>query len=208
MTDAPAIPTYVLTIEAVKWSIRELQRTRIHPHFLAYLQLRLRAQDTAPGEAIEPRWGDLRPLLEVPGGPPKKPNYRPLWNVANSDGSAYWFNENLAGSYAASSIRNTAGFLVREKSFVLPADHAQQALAVLLYGSKVSAVALGAYFLRNYGFTTFNRFPGDDEIVEGFRKWFRFENSTEFSMLFDAEDVAVEFDWFEPAPQEGSSHAA
>jgi hypothetical protein len=204
MTDASTIPTYVLTVEAVKWSIRELQRTRIHPHFLAYLQLRRRAQDTALGEAIEPRWSELRPLLVLPGGPPKKPNYRPLWNNVDNDGSVYWFNDNLAGSYATSSIRNTAGFLVRDKSFVLPSDHAEQALAALLYGSKASAVALGAYFLRNYGFRTPHVFPDDGEVIEGFRKWFRFESSTEFSLLFDTDQVTVDFDWFEPAPQEGS----
>jgi len=202
MTDTPDAPTYVLTVEAVKWSIRELQRTRIHPHFLAYLQLRRRAQDAASGEALEPRWSELRPLLDMPGGPPRKPNYRPLWNNVDNDGSVYWFNGNLAGSYATSSIRSTAGFLVSGKSFVLPPDHARQALAALLYGSKASAAALGAFFLRNFGFTTPNLFPDDKEVVEGFRKWFRFQDSTDFSVLFEAEDVAVEFDWFELAPQE------
>ncbi|MBO0985006.1 hypothetical protein [Rathayibacter sp. SD072] len=148
MVDAAGSPTFVLTVDAVKWAIATLGKRKIHPHFLAYLQVHRRWRRDGP---FDPQWSELRPLLEIPGGPPKKPNYRPLWN-RDSDGSVYWFNDNLAGSFAPSSIRRTAGFLVDGDTYVLPEDHAVRALDALLYGHRAPVVPLSVYLFRNFGF--------------------------------------------------------
>lgn len=146
MVDAASSHTYVLTVDAVKWAIATLRARKIHPHFLAYLQVHRRW--TYDG-SFDPRWAELRPLLEMPNGPPKKPNYRPLWNT-DSDGSAYWLNGNLAGSFAPKSIRNS--FLVADGDYVFPENHAALALDSFLYGDRAPALPLGAYLFRNFGF--------------------------------------------------------
>jgi hypothetical protein len=193
---------HLLTIDAVKWGIGALSRQRIHPHFLAYLQLHRRAAENPSGYVEEPRWAELRPLLEVPGGPPKKPNYRPLWTSIDNDGSAYWFNGNLAGSFAQSSIRKTAGFLIVDGHYGLAPGHVEQVVDSLLYGRPAPAVAMGAYFLRNFGFQTADVTPSTSDIVQGFREWFRFEDDDEFNQIFESVEPQVDFPWFEPLSTE------
>jgi hypothetical protein len=197
--------THLLTIDAVKWAIGTLSGRRIHPHFLAYLQLHRRATLNPSEYVDEPRWAELKPLLEVPGGPPKKPNYRPLWTNVDNDGSAYWLNGNLAGSFAKSSIRTTAGFLIDGGRFALAQGHVEKVLEALLYERPAPAVAMGAYFLRNFGFFTVEAPLTAADIVLGFREWFGFEDDDEFNQLFDSRHPAVEFPWFEPVSDEEHS---
>ncbi|AWB87649.1 hypothetical protein C3E77_14250 [Mycetocola zhujimingii] len=80
----------------------------------------------------------------------------------------------------------------------MPADHAGQALEVLLYGRPVPAIAMGAYFLRNYGFNRTDSVPVAADIILGFRQWFRFDDDDEFALLFELGEPAVAFQWFGP----------
>ena len=206
--------THALTVEAVQWGIAELSRHRVHPYFLAYLQLRRRAKIEPEGQ-IDARWSDLGPLLEIPGGPARRPNYRPLWTSIERP-AKYWLNGNLAGSFAPKSIRSAASFLLDGDHFALPSDHAQLAYETFLFQNRIPAMAMGAYFLRNFGF----RAPRDlrpDDVIDGFRNWFKFdeESDDEFHLLFDSEvppagpETMIHwtvptggFEWFEPWREE------
>ncbi|AEW96218.1 hypothetical protein SCATT_38470 [Streptantibioticus cattleyicolor NRRL 8057 = DSM 46488] len=84
------------------------------------------------------------------------------------------------------------------EGYALPIDHAQQALERLLKGKKVPAWALAAYYLRNYAFA-FEGDGGYNELVTAFKKEFRFEEGTDFGVLFeDEEPTSFSGDWFEP----------
>lgn len=189
---------HTLTIASVKAGIDTLQTLRIHEQFPAYLQVRQQAVEAGNFDEIVPQWAEVAELLKMPGGPPKKPNYRPWSSRKVKDPSRLWYNENLAGSFAPKSIRTTSRFMLNDAGdgFALPHDHAKRALAILLKGSKVPAWALAAYYLRNYGFI-FTGVGGHDELIDGFKKEFLFAGSTDFEVLFDDSDPQMPFDWFE-----------
>ena len=202
----------VLTTEIIGDAIATLQGQRIHEQFPAYLHLRQRSMATGSPSSIDPDWSQVGDLLKMPGGPSTKPNYRPFSSRKLRDPSGYWLNRNLAGSYAPSSVRSTSRFMLNSNGdgFALPTGHAQEALAVLLKGTKVPAWALAAYFLRNYGFT-FEGEGGYDELVAAFKKEFLFEDGNDFGVLFeDDEPIFMLTSWFEPfvpATAEDTDHA-
>lgn len=197
----PAGPTLVLTIPAVRWALEELRASKIHPFFLAYLQLRKRAAEEG-SSTIMPHWDELADLLRVRGGPASKPYYRPFWH-GDLDPAGYWLNRNIAGSYAPSSIRAVPLEVVEivDGEYSLRPDHARLALENLLYGERVCGAALGTFFYRNYGFSAPPReIPGPLDLLPVLRRDFRFENSGDFEVLFHDEIPGGEkdWDWFEP----------
>lgn len=190
----------VLTRAAVKTGIAALKSQRIHEHFPAYLELRRLAVSSGSLTSLEPDWKIVSDLLKMPSGPPTKPHYRPFSSRNLKDESGYWYNPNLAGSYAPKSMRATSGFMLNASGddYELPADHVQQALLRLLKGTKVPAWALAAYYLRNYGFV-FDGDGGYDELVAAFKQEFAFEQGTDFDALFeDDEPIFFTDNWFEP----------
>ncbi|MFG3099844.1 hypothetical protein ACGFZL_04820 [Streptomyces sp. NPDC048182] len=190
---------HVLTRAAVIAGIGALKAQRIHEHFPAYLQLRKLAIASDSPTSINPDWKEVSDLLKMPGGPPTKPHYRPFSSVNRRDETGYWYNRNLAGSYAPKSMRATSSFMLNANGddYALPTDHAQQALDRLLKGTKVPAWALAAYYLRNYGFV-FEGEGGYDELITAFRKEFHFEQDTDFDVIFeDNEPIQFTEPWFE-----------
>lgn len=190
---------HVLTVGAVKAGIEALKAQRIHEHFPAYLHLRKCTVDSGSLTNLEPEWKEVSDLLRMPGGPATKPHYRPFSSVNRSDEGGYWYNPNLAGSYAPKSMRATSSFMLntRGNGYELPPDHAQEALTRLLREEPVPAWALAAYYLRNYAFY-FDGVGGHDELITAFRAEFGFEQDTDFDTLFSAEEPAASpGDWFE-----------
>jgi hypothetical protein len=212
-----ALPIRLLTSDAVKWAITELKSRRTHPFFLPYLQLCRRSAIEQSSSNISPQWSDLGDLLAVPGGPPNRPYYRPLSTKADRDESSYWMNSNLAGMWAPSSIRTTAGFLLDGNQFRLPQNHAEQALHAFLYDDPMPALALGIFLFRDYGFhgvpevNATDRFLRErgvivrrqsDVVPRALREWFRLEDEAA-GVLFSDAPPSVEFDWLE-LPTEGA----
>ncbi|MEU4110221.1 hypothetical protein [Streptomyces sp. NPDC027717] len=194
---------HVLTKAAVIAGIGALKAQRIHEHFPAYLQLRKLAVASGSLTKINPDWKEVSDLLKMPGGPPTKPHYRPFSSVNRRDETGYWYNRNLAGSYAPKSIRATSSFMLNANGddYALPTDHAQLALDKLLKGTKVPAWALATYYLRNYGFA-FEGEGGYDELITAFRKEFCFGQDTDFDVIFeDNEPIQFTEPWFEPFDQ-------
>jgi hypothetical protein len=190
----------VLTRETVKGGISTLKKQRIHEHFPAYLYLRKLAVTSGSLANLNPEWREVSIVLKMPGGPPTKPHYRPFSSVNRKDESGYWYNRNLAGSYAPKSMRATSDFMLNSNGdgYELPIDHAQQALVRLLKGKKVPAWALAAYYLRNHAFA-FDGAGGYKELVGAFKIEFSFDKTMDFDVLFeDEEPTWFSGDWFEP----------
>lgn len=196
----------VLTIDAVRRSIAALHEPYIHEQFLAYLHIRQRGIESGSMTGIEPRWSDVGKLLDVPGGPPNKPNYRPFSSRTKHDPAGYWLNRNIPGSYAPRSLRATSRFMLNAAGdgFDLPTDHAAQALNIHLRGVCQPAWAFAGYFLRNYSFDATASTAGD--LIAAFREVFRFDSAaagSDFDTLFATGDEPS-IVWFEPLREQDS----
>jgi hypothetical protein len=210
MTDGAGVGShFVLTIDAVKESIAELNSRSIHPFFPAYLHLRQQSAVQGTTDAIRPNWNELGELLEVPGGPYGKPFYRPFWSGPSNAGQE-WLNRNLAGSYAPSSIRTVPRKVIdinSDGSFRLLERHWDLALEYLANGVKLPVVALAGFFFRDFGFLAAEP-PGPADLVQEFFGTFGYElrpNTEEMEHLYSDgwignEDLA----WFEFDPSEQS----
>jgi hypothetical protein len=199
---APAqITVYVLSLEVIRAGIKTLQGQRIHEHFPGYLHLRQRAMRAGSLSAIQADWNEVSDLLRVDDGPVNKPHYRPFSSKNLRDPSGYWYQRNLPGSYAPSSIRNDspAAFMLDapRSGYELPQDHAEQALARMLKGVRVPAWAMAAFYLRDYGFTLAPP-GGPDDLIDAFKEEYLFNQGSDFQILFDdSEQSGVEEPWFE-----------
>lgn len=195
-------PTHVLTKDAVRWSIDTLGALRLHPTFVMYLYLRAqqRAGKLATASA---KSDDLLALITMPGHP-TKPYYFPLIDRGKRTGkplSTFWRAENISGSWSPGSIRRQQGggwLGADESAYALPDDHVDLALKQMLYSQPVSALAMGAYFLRNDGFVLSRELAAED-VIAGFRAKFDYPDDSEFSQLFVTDVPEVPFEWFESA---------
>lgn len=199
-------PTSVLTSDAVRWAIDALKQQRIHPFFLAYLHLRKRAREEGTTTEIHPRWDELSEHLRMRGGPPNKPHFRPVWDGQTEDPGRYWLNENLAGSYAPSSLRRRPYTVVDTEgsSFSLKRGHALLARENLLFDRPVSAIAFAAFYFRDFGFVNGGeRLPGAIDLAGLLGAELHFEpGEPDFDLLFTTNVPPDVSRWFEPLDDE------
>lgn len=196
-------PTHVLTTNAVRWGIETLGSRKLHPTFVVYLYLRAKARAGTLGEASATS-EELLSLIRMPGNP-RKPYYFPLISRGQrTDGllHTFWRATNIAGSWSPGSIhRQQSGSWLgtEDGAYAMPSNHTQLALDQMLFGEPVSALALGAYFLRNDGFVL-NGEPGLGDLVAAFRDKFDFppDAEDEYQRLFTVVGPTAEFPWFEP----------
>ena len=195
--------TYVIRVERVQQCVEKLLARDTHPFFIAYLWLRRQAVVQGQTVGIEPNWAGLAPYIEVPLGPrPNKPFLRPFWKGTRNN-EQEWLNANLAGSFAPSSFRgeHITPVVSTDASglYLLQDEHWQRALDSFLYGTKLPAVAMGGYLLRNRGFVA-DGVPTRDDLAEAFRIEFRYDvdHDHEFETLYDSDwDEIDESPWFE-----------
>jgi hypothetical protein len=198
-------PTHVLTRDAVRWGIDMLGAQRLHPTFVMYLYLRAQQRAGKLAEASASS-DELLALIQMPGNP-AKPYYFPLIDRGQRTGkplSTFWRARNIPGSWSPVSIRRqepSKWLGASASAYAMPESHAEMAFREMLYETRVSALAMGAYFLRNDGFVISGE-PEASDLVAAFRTKFDFPDSTsdEFAELFDdATPARVDFAWFEPA---------
>lgn len=202
MAEDDSRPLFVLTSAAVRWSIDALGVQRLHPTFVMYLYLRSldRAGRLEAASASDP---ELLALITMPGNP-TKPYYFPLIDRGDRTKMplpSFWRARNIPGSWSPGSIRRLQGggwLGASDSAYDLPANHTELALEQMLYGKPTSALALGAYFLRNDGFRISGD-PGASDVIDGFRRRFDYPagSDDEFRKLFHTEIPSVAFDWFE-----------
>jgi hypothetical protein len=198
-----AASTFVLRVDAVRWCIEQIRGQKVHPFFPAYLHLREEAVAT-DSDSATPHWPQLGQFLEVPGGPSGKPYFRPFWNGSRASGQE-WLNENLAGSYAGSSLRAQPLKVISYGggAFTFPDRHWEAAREHLLYGERLSARAVAGFLYRDFAFQTEGVEPTPDDLVAIFRTDFRYyhpddEPDSEFEYLFDSGSPDFDGPWFEP----------
>ncbi len=197
-------PTHVLSKGAVRWAIHTLGGQKLHPTFVMYLYLRKeqRAGRLADASASS---DEVLSLIRMPGNP-TKPYYFPLIDRGERTGTllpSFWRAKNIPGSWSPGSIFRLKGggwMGVATGGYALPEDHLERAFKDLLFGTPVSALALGAYFLRNDGFVLSGE-PEAADIVAGFRAKFDYPDDTEdqFARLFTTDVPDNDgFVWFDP----------
>ena len=200
------VATHVLTSAAVRWGIETLGAQRLHPTFVMYLYLR---EQSRAGRLSDASAGsdEVTSLIKMPGNP-LRPYYFPLIDRGQRAGGplpTFWRATNIAGSWSPGSIQRQqgGGWLGGNGAYLVPDNHAELAFEQMLYGSRVSALAMGAFFLRNDGFILRGD-PSATDIVDGFRARFDYpvETNEEFELLF-ASDIPSDlvFEWFEAAPE-------
>lgn len=203
MPDNDYTTTHVLTAQAVRWGIDTLGAQRLHPTFVMYLYLRMQHRVGRLAEASASS-EELLALIRMPGNP-TKPYYFPLIDRGKREAGkllpSFWRAENIPGSWSPGSIFRLKGggwMGLATGGYTLPDDHVDRALDELLYRTRVSALALGAYFLRNDGFVISGD-AGPDDLVAAFRLKFDYPDDAqdEFAKLFTAEVPAnPSITWF------------
>jgi hypothetical protein len=201
--DIDHTPTHVLTAKAVRWGIDNLGAQKLHPTFVMYLYLRVQQRAGKLGTASA-KSDELLKLIEMPGNP-TKPYYFPLIDrgrrVPGKLLSTFWRAENISGSWSPGSIRRQQGggwLGADESAYAWPNNHVELARTQMLYDQPVSALAMGAYFLRNDGFVISGD-PGPDDVIAAFRAKFDYPEDAqgEFATLFTSEaPTNIDFDWF------------
>ncbi|WP_433687634.1 hypothetical protein ACQP0I_00580 [Micromonospora carbonacea] len=212
MPDSELTRTHVLTAEAVRWGIEALASQRLHPTFVMYLYLR-RQQRAGKLDQASASSDELLSLIRMPGNP-AKPYFFPLIDRGKRHPGellpSFWRADNIPGSWSPGSIFRLKGggwMGLSTGGYTLPEDHAERALRELLYGEPISALALGAYFLRNDGFTI-SGVPAPSDLIAAFRLRFDYPDDAqeEFATLFEIGTPSnIDFEWFAPATSPTSS---
>lgn len=194
-------PTHVLSTDAVRWAIDTLGMQALHPTFPMYLYLRTQQRagrlDTASASSEE-----LLSLIRMPGNR-AKPYYFPIIDRGKRTGKplpTFWRAENIPGSWSPRSIGRQMSWLQAGKAaYAWPDSHAELAFAQMLKGQRVSALAMGSYFLRNEGFVLSGA-PLAEDVITAFRARFDYPSETadEFEQLFTTDIPVVDFEWFDP----------
>lgn len=166
------------------------------------MYLYLRAQERAGKLATASASSEeLLSLIRMPGNR-SKPYYFPLIGRGKRTGKplpTFWRAENIPGSWSPGSIgRQMAWLQAARGAYAWPANHVDLAFTEMLASKRVSALAMGAYFLRNDGFVLSGE-PTAQDIIIAFRARFDYPGETEpeFTRLFTTDVPDVDFDWFE-----------
>jgi|SRR5580765_857775 len=200
--------TYVIKKRIVSESFSRLRECKIHPLFPGYLCLQRQSAELQRFEDLQPDFrGFFNEYFLVENHPLGKPYLRPFTEQKASPQNL-WLNENVAGSYAPSSLRSdqpfrkVVGIDMLKKEYSLPADHAIKAFRYLLFNNHVSAIDLSIYLYRDYGLT------GDSisiyDLIEVFSYEFGYSNqknvefSNDFNTLFTLDRASNwSIDWLE-----------
>lgn len=203
---------YVLRPNVVAQCIQELRQLRIHQNFAGYLCMKHASAQHSTTSRLRVSFRDFFDhYFKVEGTNPVKPYIVLFTNGAPSEANL-WFNKNVAGSYAPSSLREDNPFKQtvaiertegrpKEYLYSLKAKHWELASTDLTYGQRVPVVPLAAVLYRDYGFE--GNPPSATDLISAFREQFGYSssdstNQTEFTLLF-SDDSATDTreGWFE-----------
>jgi len=196
--------TFVSTISSIAQSLHRIRAQPTHVMFAGYLHLQERAAQLGRLDNLHPKFRDFFDrFFHVEGHPIGAPYIKPF-NPRPTDKNL-WLNPNVAGTYAATSIRPGQAFSqvveVKSRRYTLPPDHARLALEHLLFGQRMSAGDLAIFLYREYGFLTAS--PNVEEVIDIFAYEFGYAEgpgaprSRDFETLFEThENSDVRFEEF------------
>ena len=203
-TESDANPL-LLNPNAVRLSITKLTAAKIHPTFAGYLCVCREARSRGKTKDLQPNFkAFFDSFLRVDGATDEKPYLMPF---AESKGAKWtpFFNRNVAGSYAPSSLREVSPFQQvvnidgsrRQATYSLVADHASKASTNLLFRKRLGVVALAVFLYRDYGLELDS--PDSKGLVSIFRDEFGFrheikQEDSDFATLFNVDSGLIRFD--------------
>ena len=142
--------------QIVAGALARLREQKTHALFAGYLYLQRRTAQLGRLTNLQPVFLPFfKQFFEVANHPLGAP-YIKVFTGQLPSAKNLWLNENVAGSYAPSSLRLGQPFRkvvdidAEKKTYSLPSDHAARALQHLLYGQSVRAVDLAAVLYRDY----------------------------------------------------------
>ena len=198
--------TVVIKKNIVSRSFLNLRATRIHTLFPGYLCLQRQTAILNRLDNLQPDFrGFYNQFLRVGNSPLGFPYIKPFIE-RNPNDKNLWLNENVAGSYAPSSLRSGQPFRqvvrVEKKEYSLPKDHSAKAFKHLLFNNRISVIDLAILLYRDYGFVS-DAFSILD-LIEVFSYEFGYSNqgnvefSNDFSTLYSLKEASAwDVDWLE-----------
>jgi hypothetical protein len=147
---------YVIRKEIVAKSLDRLREQHTHTLFAGYIYLQKRAAELERLTDLQPEFLTFfKQFFSVEGHPLGAP-YIKIFTEKPASSKNLWLNENVAGSYAPSSLRPEQPFRkvvdIKGKSYSLPQDHAVRAFEHLLYSIPVQVADLTVVLYRDFGF--------------------------------------------------------
>jgi len=147
---------YVVRKAVVARSLARLREQKTHSSFAGYLHLQQRATQLGRLENVQPEFLSFFKRFFFVGNHPLGMPYIKPFTEQKASAQNLWLNENVAGSYAPSSLRLGQPFRqvvsVEDKTYSLPKDHAQLAFQYLLYSAPVQVADLAVVLYRDFGF--------------------------------------------------------
>lgn len=146
---------YVVRKRIVADALARLREQRTHTLFAGYLYLQQLASQRGRLEDLQPDFRQFfQKFFEVGNHPLGAPYIKPFTEQKPS-AQNLWLNENVAGSYAPSSLRPGQPFrqvvIIEGRRYSLPPDHAERAFERLLYSTPVQAADLAVVLYRDFG---------------------------------------------------------
>lgn len=197
--------THVLAPTVVQDCLHRLIKKPIHRLFPGYLCLHQQAALEGRTTGISFPYNDFfDDYFRIKGSDADKPYYVPFTQAENPSLESLWFNHNVAGTYAPSSIRPTAPLMEiaeleeggRDSKWGLKDNHWKLARLHLCDGEQIPAESLAAFLFRDYGFVDDE--PSAYTLIETFTSEFGYELGGEaFSHLYRTGDSKITEDDFE-----------
>jgi hypothetical protein len=188
---------YILDVDVVRESFWNLVDRRIHRLFPGYLCLRREAGRENRLDDLDFDYNEFfDKFFEIRTG--KKPYLVPF-TVEDFEETELWFNENVAGTYAPSSLRTTTPLLKigefekdgRKSRWKLNDNHAELAREHMCNGDHVPVEHLAAFLFRDHGFQVEE--PSAETLVQAFcEEWVYDTDSPDFTELYSTGETDIQ----------------
>ncbi len=191
------MPEYILDVDIVRESFWDLVDLPIHRLFPGYLCLRQEAGMENRLDDLDFNYNDFfDKYFKMRSG--KKPYLVPF-TVDDFEETELWFNKNVAGTYAPSSLRTTTPLLKvgefkkdgRKSHWKLFDNHPELAREHLCSGEQVPVEPLAAFLFRDYGFDVED--PSADTLVKAFCEELVYDrDDPDFTKLYSTGNTDIE----------------
>lgn len=200
-------------IHALSRAFVRLSSHETHRLFPGYLCVQFAAAQTQRLDGLRPEFlRFFQHFFSVPDHPLGTPYLIPFTKQRASPKNL-WLNENVAGTYAPSSLRAGQPFTKvvevdrATKTYSLPDDHARRALRELLNSAPIAAADIALFLYRDYALIGSK--PSVRDLVEIFAYEFGYTRepgatpSDDFHTLFDSTSIdEMELEWDVVDPDE------
>ena len=194
---------YVLKPSVVKDCFWRLVEAPIHRLFPGYLCLQQQAGLEGRTTGLSFPYNDFFDLyFQVIEG--DKPYLVPFTQAENPSETSLWFNENVAGTYAPSSLRSSSPLMQvatleeggHNAKWALNTDHWKLARLNICENEQIPIESLSAYLFRDYAFDTDD--PTAYTLVSAFAEEFGYDiGGTAFAHLYETGDSDITEEAFE-----------